>query len=124
MDQQADFNEKPGPALAWMPVIPWPGGALSSQAQLLDDASVSLDVGLCQVIQQPSSLSYKHQKPPAGVVIFLVSLEVLGEVIDSLGEDGNLHFGGPGVPFLLPEILDDLFLFFLGHDKTNSFSIR
>ena len=40
----------------------------------------------------------------------LVSLEVLGQVLDSLGEQRNLNLGGAGVTFVGGVLGDDLIL--------------
>ena len=47
------------------------------------------------------------------MVIFNMNLEVLGEMIDALAQQRNLHFGRTGVRLMNPELLDDvLFLLF------------
>ena len=40
-------------------------------------------------------------------MILDVSLEVPGEVLDTLAEERNLHFGRAGVRFVKPELLHD-----------------
>ena len=47
------------------------------------------------------------QKSAAGAVVFFVCTEVLCEVIDALGENSNLNFGGSGIAFKTCEFSDD-----------------
>ena len=46
-------------------------------------------------------------------MILLVGTEVLGEVVDSLGENGDLNFRGTRVALMACILLDDLCLFAL-----------
>ena len=48
-------------------------------------------------------------------MILLVGTEVLGEVVDSLGENGDLNFRGTRVALMACILLDDLCLFALQH---------
>ena len=47
------------------------------------------------------------QKTAAGAVIFFVGAEMLSELIDALGENCNLNFGGSGIAFKTCEFGDD-----------------
>ena len=42
------------------------------------------------------------------MVVLHMDLEVLGEMLDALTEQGNLHFGRAGVRRMNPELLDSL----------------
>jgi hypothetical protein len=68
--------------------------------------AVPLDVLAAEVIQQPASLSHHHQKAPPPVVISLVLAEMLGEVVDALGEQGNLDFRRAGITLVMPILCD------------------
>ena len=65
--------------------------SLLSDVQPLDEIGVALGVFALEVIEQPSSLSYQLQQPPAGMVILCVDLEMLGEVVDALAEERDLN---------------------------------
>ena len=65
---------------------------LLTDTELSDDCSVALNVDLCEVVEQASSLANHLQQTTAGVVILLVCTEVLGEVVDSLSENCDLNF--------------------------------
>src|SRR5690606_38249492 len=68
-----------------------------AQAEPLDEAAVAVDVHLLQVAEESATLADEEQEPPAGVVVVLVGLEVLGEVLDALRQHRDLDLGGTGV---------------------------
>src|SRR5690606_18873420 len=53
-------------------------------------------------------------QPAAGVVVVFVHLQVAGELVDALGQKGDLHLGGAGVSLVLTELLDQCALAFAG----------
>lgn len=79
---------------------------LLAQAKLLDERSVAFEILLHEVVQQTSSLSDQHEQSTARVMIVLVGLEVLCEVVDTLGEYGNLNLGCSGIVLVLTVLLD------------------
>ena len=58
-------------------------------------------------IEEPTPPTDELEQPAAGVVVLLVTPEVLGEVGDPLGEQSNLDLGGAGVAFLTRMFTDD-----------------
>jgi len=89
--------------------------ALLSQAELADDRAVTLDVVLLQVVQQTSSVTNHLLQTAAAVEILLVSLEVLGQVSDAVGQDSNLYFRGTCVTLVGSILLDDVEFYFFLH---------
>ena len=89
--------------------------ALLSQAELANDRAVTLDIVLLQVVQQTSSVTDHLLQTAAAVEILLVSLEVLGQVSDAVGQNSNLYFGRTGVALVSSVLLDDVVLEFLLH---------
>src|SRR5436190_8122436 len=79
--------------------IPAPrsGSALATQAQLLDQALVALDVLALEVIEQAAAAVDHHQQAAAAVVVLLVRLEVARQLFDAGGEQGDLDFRRTGV---------------------------
>ena len=59
---------------------------LSSESQLFDDAPVSFDVNLLEVIQELTSLTYEAKEGAAGNHVLLVLLHMLRQVRDTVGE--------------------------------------
>ncbi len=65
---------------------PVPQYLLSTETELLDDSSVSLDVSLFEVIKETTSLTYELEKRTAGYIVFLVLLQMLSQVSDTVGK--------------------------------------
>ena len=96
------------------PRPPSRGKKLLSQTQLLNDLAVTLDVLLRQVAEEVLSVAYHLLKTSLGMEILGVLLQMLGEVVDALGEDRDLHLGRAGVALIdligLNEVLLGFFL--------------
>ena len=73
-----------------------PGGLLA-ELELLGDGQIPVVGGALEVVEQPAALADHDQKTTPGAVILLVGLKVLGQVIDTLGEQGDLHVGRTGI---------------------------
>src|SRR5262245_51666952 len=66
-------------------------GSLPAQAQALDDGLVALGVPLPQVPEELAALTHHDQKPAPRGVVLAVGLQVLGQVLDVLAQDRDLH---------------------------------
>ena len=88
---------------------------LLSQIQLSNDRTVALDVNLLQVAQKISSVTDHLLQTSAAVEVLGVSLEVGGQVSDSLGQDRDLYLGRTGVAFVSSVSCNDDLLFFFLH---------
>ena len=88
---------------------------LLTDTESCDNGTISLDVNLLEVAEKASSLTDHHQKAASAVVILLVNLEVLGEVVDPSGEQGDLNLGRTGVAFVGGVFRHDSLLFFFQH---------
>ena len=66
---------------------------------MCDQFAIALDVVVFDVVEQPATLTYQHEKASATVVVLLVDLEVLGEVRDTCGKQRNLNLGRTRVGF-------------------------
>lgn len=87
-------------------------------AQGCNDRPVTLDVNFLKVVEQTATLTDHLQQTATGMVILLVSLEVLGEVVDALCEQSNLKPQGEPVSAFVKGILCNDFVFeFLFHLK-------
>jgi len=65
--------------------------------ELLSDRLIAAEVGALQVIEQAAALADHHQQTATGAVILLVALQMLGQVVDALRQQGDLHVGGTRV---------------------------
>src|SRR5690606_12421611 len=86
------------------------GGALSAQAEPLDERAVALDVDAAQVTEEAATLTDEEQQTTTAVVVVLVLLEVLGQVLDAPRQQRDLHLGGAGVARVGRVLGDDLLL--------------
>lgn len=66
---------------------------LATQTQFRNQGSVTLHVLFLEVPQQSSTLPDHHEQTSPAVMILLVDLQVLGEVVDPLGEQRDLDLG-------------------------------
>jgi len=97
---------------------------LAAKIQLFNDVLVTFEVFALQVIEQLSSLRRHHEQAPPGMEILSVGLQVLGQVSDAFGKQGDLHLAGSRVLFMDAVFLyyvlfvdvfgHDLFIWFLG----------
>src|ERR1051325_10161079 len=94
---------------------------LPPQAELLDQVSVALEVTLLQVLQEAATPADELEQASARMVVFRVSSEMLGELVDASREERDLHVGRAGVLLAAPVLADDVLLRFLGEGQTASF---
>jgi len=73
-------------------VEPGDESILFADSEPLDNASIAASVFLLQVIQQTAPLADHFQEAATRMMIFAVGLEVLGEVANTLTQNGNLYF--------------------------------
>ncbi len=92
-----------------------------SDAQLSDDRTIPLDVHLHQVVEQVTALANHLQQATTGVVVLLVGTQMIGQIVDALGQNGDLHLGGAGVAFMHSVFLNNCGLFFFQHGKFHLF---
>src|SRR5581483_9922704 len=86
---------------------------LPAQAELLDQGTVALQVGLLQVRQEPAPAADELQEAAARVVVLGVRAQVLRELADPLRQHRDLHLGRPRVLGAAPVLSDQLLLRFL-----------
>ena len=80
---------------------------LLTNTQLGDEGTIALDVLLGQIVQEAAALTDHLIEAPAAVVVVDMDLQVLGELVDPLGEDSDLDLGGTGVALVGTVGLDD-----------------
>ena len=68
-----------------------------AKLQLLCNRLIARQVRLVKIIQQATALPDHFQKATTRAVVLDVLLQMLGQVIDALGQQGHLHVGGPSV---------------------------
>ena len=70
---------------------------LVAQLELLGDCRVPFHVRVMKIIQQAAALADHHQQPATRAVVFFVALQMFGQMVDTLGEQRDLHVRGTGV---------------------------
>ena len=95
------------PIAAKAPSLGSPMSELPAQTQLCDERPVSLYVLIFEVPEVSPAFADHHQQPSAAVVVLLVDLEMLGQVVDTLGEQRNLDFRRTGVVCMHAERFDN-----------------
>jgi hypothetical protein len=93
---------------------PTPGRVLLADAELADDAFIPLGIVFLQIIQQAAALADQHEKSAARAVVFLVRLEVLRQLADTLAEQRNLNFGTAGIARMRAVTVNEGFLLLSG----------
>ena len=71
-----------------------------TETKILNDPAVSIDVRPLEVIQESATLAHHLEQSSPAVMIFGVLLEVVGEVVDTLSEDCDLHPARTSVSFV------------------------
>ena len=79
---------------------------LVPEAQFLDDFPVSVDIRTPQVIQETFTTSDHLEESTTAVVVLLVEVEVISQIVDLLGEQGDLNAGRASVGLVCPVFLD------------------
>ncbi len=86
-----------------------------AEFRLCDDGAVTVDVLADEIVEQRTALTYQTLECAGGGEVFVVLFQVLGEVFDTDGEQGDLLFGAARVCLLVEVTVlfkDFLFLFF------------
>ena len=91
---------------------------LLAQIQLIERRLVSRSRGALEIIKQPATACDHLEQAAPGGVILEVRLEMLGEVIDAFGQNGDLHVRAAGIFLVQPEGGDG---FGRGHDVLKCF---
>src|SRR5207248_11687487 len=68
-----------------------------AQAQVFDQRPVALEVGALQIGEKPPPAPDQHQQAAAGMMVLGLLAQVLGEVVDALGEQRDLDLRRAGV---------------------------
>ena len=84
------------------------GPRSAAQAQLADQGGIAGFVLALEIVQQLAALCDHHQQTATRMVVFLVQLEMVGEFVDTLGQQCDLNRGRTGVALVLLEFFNDI----------------
>jgi hypothetical protein len=91
-------------------------GCLLSQIKRFDEVLIAIGIPAFQVIQEFSAFSDHGKQPASAMVVFLVLFQMLGELVDSLRQNGDLHLSRAGVFGVAGMLGYDFFLGFSFHE--------
>jgi hypothetical protein len=91
-----------------------------AQLELLGDRLITRQVGVMEIIQQSATLADHFEQTTAGTAILDVFLQMIGQVIDALGQQSDLHVSGSSVALVQPEACYRLSFFHI-FDSINFF---
>jgi hypothetical protein len=80
---------------------------LFTNFQSLDHRAISLDILPLKIIEEMSSLTYQFQQPSPRMMVFHMGLEMFGQIIDPLAQDGDLNLRRPRIRNMSLVFLDD-----------------
>ena len=83
---------------------------LLTEAESLDKCTIAIDVLVVEILQELAATTYHLGQGTSGTEVFVVLLQVLGEVLNTIGEEGNLALNGTGVLGVLAVLAEDLSL--------------
>src|SRR4029077_15260635 len=79
----------------------------AAQLEPVDQLLVATGMLDLQIFEQAPALADHHQQAAAGMEILAVGGEMLGEILDPLGEDRDLYFRRPGVALFGRIVFDE-----------------
>ena len=82
--------------------------------EVTDELPVAIEVLALEIPKEPAPLTDHHQEATAGMVVLGVTLQVTGQVIDPLREEGDLDLSGAGIAGTPAVLLDQLGFVFGG----------
>ena len=92
----------------------FPGQQLLADAEFGNHSLVALGIVFLEVVEQATALADQHEKSAARAVVFLVRLEVLRQLPNTLAEQGYLYFRAPGVAGMRAVLVNEGFLVLSG----------
>ncbi len=73
------------------------GANLLSESELLNYCAVTLNIGILEILEKVTSLTYHLEKSATAVEVLLIVSEMRVEVVDSLSENSDLNLRRAGV---------------------------
>jgi hypothetical protein len=85
-----------------------PPHALLAYTKSFDHYAIPIDILRLQVIQKTPALSDHSQKTTAGMMVFGMSFEVVGQISDLFAQNCDLHLGRTRIGVVRSVAIDDL----------------
>jgi|SRR6185437_15968456 len=78
-----------------------------TESKLADEPAIPFEVRPLHVVEQPATTTNHLEQSAATVIVLLMGSKVVGQIIDALGEERDLHGGGPAVGLVCSVFFDD-----------------
>src|SRR5437762_706838 len=91
-----------------------PPQRLLTDAELVDDRTVTFLIGLLEVIEKATTTTDELEQTAAAVMILRVRLEVLGQVSNTVRQEGDLHLRRAGIISMRAVLRNQIRLLLLG----------
>ena len=92
---------------------------LVAQLQFLGDRLVASQIGVLQVVEQAAVLADHDQQTTARAMIFFVGLQMVGQMVDAMREQRDLHIRRTGVFGVQLKLFNRLCLGFHIYEREN-----
>ena len=83
---------------------------LLAKTESLYDSTIAIDIGVVEVLQQLTALTYEHSQRTSCVVVLVILLQVLSQVRDTVREEGDLCLCRTGISGCLAILTEDFLL--------------
>jgi hypothetical protein len=80
---------------------------LASQSQVGNELQIAIVLCAGQIVQKSAAAADHLEQSATRVIVVLVAPQVLGQSIDAVGEQSDLHVGRASVASVEPVLLDD-----------------
>ena len=88
---------------------------LLTQTQLGDEGTITLDVLLCQIVQQTTALTDHHLHTATAMEVVGMNLQMSGQLGNTLGENSDLNLRRTSVGLVSAVVLDNSGLLIFQH---------
>jgi hypothetical protein len=85
---------------------------LATQAKGIDNRAIALDIFGLDVVEQPSAFAYQNQQTPAGVMIFFVDFEMVGQIFNAMCQQTYLNLRRARIGFMQFKLINQFAFFF------------
>lgn len=93
---------------------------LFTDTKFRNDGTIAFDIATHQVIQKPTALTDQLEETTTCRVILWMTLEVIGQFVDTSGKDCDLDFRSTCIRTVLSKLLYEFsFTFFRYHVRTS-----
>src|SRR4029450_2853384 len=82
----------------------------TTDAELVDDDAIPFRCSGPKVFQEPTPLADEHQEPAARMGVFDMLLEMIGQAVNALGQERDLHLRRTRIALVGAELLDQTLL--------------